>query len=233
LENVETVRTQPLEPAAASFTVDKKIRVVAADDHALILGGIAAALERDPGFELVGLASNGLEVLPLVERERPDVVLLDVRMPRMDGLASLELLHKKYPEIKVVMISVGTDEEQISAALSRGAVGYIVKSINPNDIPAALRQAVEQTVYNVLMRSEQQPGASVNLTEREVAILRAVALGQSNKAIAKELWVTEQTIKFHLTNIYKKLGVTNRTGAARYAYRTGIAQSPILDDAPE
>jgi DNA-binding NarL/FixJ family response regulator len=210
--------------------MDKKIRVVAADDHALILGGVAAALERDPGFELVGLASNGLEVMPLVEREKPDVVLLDVRMPRMDGLASLELIRKKHPEIKVVMISVGTDEEQISAALSRGAAGYIVKSINPNDIPAALRQAVEQTVYNVLMSGDQQSGRDANLTEREVAILRAVALGQSNKTIAQELWVTEQTIKFHLTNIYKKLGVTNRTGAARYAYRMGIAESPILDD---
>jgi DNA-binding NarL/FixJ family response regulator len=212
---------------------DRVLRVVAADDHALILGGIAAALENDPGFELVGLAANGLEVMPLVERHKPDVVLLDVRMPRMDGLASLELLRKKYPEVKVVMISVGTDEEQITAALSRGAAGYIVKSINPADIPAALRQTVEQTVYNALIRSEQQPGRDANLTEREVAILRAVALGQSNKAIAKELWVTEQTIKFHLTNIYKKLGVTNRTGAARAAYRMGIAQSPILDDQAE
>jgi DNA-binding NarL/FixJ family response regulator len=216
---------------AAAVLGERKIRVIAADDHALILRGIAAALEGDGGFELVAVASDGVEVMPLVEAHRPDVVLLDVRMPRMDGLASLELLRKKYPEIKVVMISVGSDEEQIDAALTRGAAAYIVKSINPADIPAALRQAVEQTLYNVLVATTSRT-TDTKLTDREVAILRAVALGHSNKKIAQSLWVTEQTIKFHLTNIYKKLGVTNRTGAARYAYKAGIAESPILDDQP-
>ena len=125
------------------------------------------------------------------------------------------------------MLSVDTDPEHIQSALVRGASGYIVKTINPRDIPAALRQAVEGSVYHAVGLPEsavETEVRAVGLTEREVTILRAVARGLSNPAIGRELYVTEQTVKFHLTNIYRKLGVKNRTEAARYAYAHRLAR---------
>ena len=208
------------------------MRVLIADDHRLMLEGIRRALENDDEFEIVGEAHNGSQVLPLISRTSPDVVLLDVRMPQLDGLACLELIRKRYPHIKVVMLSVFTDPQQIEAALARGANGYILKSINPIDLPSALRQAVEGTVYHPLGVPDGDDNTSAKaagLSEREVAILKAVARGLSNQQIGKELWVTEQTVKFHLTNIYRKLGVANRTEAARYAYQHGLVESPVFE----
>jgi DNA-binding NarL/FixJ family response regulator len=185
-------------------------------------------LEPCEDFEIVGEAHSGSEVLPVIGRTDPDVVLLDMRMPGMDGLTCLERIRERYPRIKVVVLSVFREPEHIEAALKRGASGYIVKSVNPLDLPAALRQAFEGTVYHALgLSDDDTPARRGNgLTERELGILKAVARGLSNQAIGKELWVTEQTVKFHLTNIYRKLGVANRTEAARYAFEHDLAESP-------
>ena len=207
------------------------MRVLVADDHKLIVEGIKRALDESEDFEVVGEASSGSQVLPLVRRTNPDLVLLDLRMPGADGLTCLSQIRKHHPDIKVVVLSVSTDENLIQTVLKRGASAYIVKSINPRDLPAAIRQAVNGTVFNTI--GMPSPGttstASTGLTERELMILRAVARGMSNRAIGRELWVTEQTVKFHLTNIYRKLDVANRTEAARAAYRLGIAESPVID----
>jgi DNA-binding NarL/FixJ family response regulator len=208
------------------------MRVLIADDHRLILAGIRRALEDVEGIEIVGEAHTGSQVLPLVGRTNPDVVLLDMRMPQMNGLACLDLIRKRHPEIKVVVLSVFSDTEHIQAALKRGASGYIVKSVNPIDLGAALRQAVDGTVYHAfgMPDVDTEAGAkAAGLTERETGILKGVARGLSNQAIGKELWVTEQTVKFHLTNIYRKLEVTNRTEAARYAYEHGLVENPALE----
>jgi DNA-binding NarL/FixJ family response regulator len=208
------------------------MKVVIADDHRLMLEGIRNALEGSDDVEIVGEAHTGSQVLPIVRRETPDVVLLDIRMPGVDGLTCIELIRKRHPKVKVVVLSVFADNEHIQGALKRGASGYIVKSINPFDLPGALRQAVEGTVYNAVgfpEQTEDTMARSAGLTEREIAILKAVARGLSNGAIARELWVTEQTVKFHLTNIYRKLGVSNRTEAARYAYQHGLVESPLYE----
>jgi DNA-binding NarL/FixJ family response regulator len=207
------------------------MRVLVADDHRLVLEGIRGALAEHGEFEIVGEARYGSQVLPLVNQLRPDVVLLDIRMPEMDGLACLELLRKRFPEVTVVVLSVYSDAEHIEAALSRGAAAYIVKSISPEELASAVLQAVQGTVYHPLGIVEEEVQATTihGLTEREVVILRAVARGLSNRAIGAELWVTEQTVKFHLTNIYRKLGVANRTEAARAAFRLGMAESPVLE----
>jgi DNA-binding NarL/FixJ family response regulator len=208
------------------------VKVLIADDHRLMLEGIRRSLEDVEGFEIVGEAYSGSQVLPLVSRTNPDVVLLDIRMPQMDGLTCIELIRNRHPNVKVVALSVFSDPDHIQAALKRGASGYIVKSVNPLDLPSALRQALEGTVYHALglPESDADGGASnAGLTEREIAILKAVARGLSNQAIGKELWVTEQTLKFHLTNIYRKLGVANRTEATRYAYQHGLVESPALE----
>ncbi len=208
------------------------MKVLIADDHKLILEGIRRSLEDASDIEIVGEAYNGSQVLPMVGRTRPDLVLLDVRMPQLDGLTCLSLIRKRYPTVKVVMMSVFDDVQHIETALKRGASGYVVKSVNPQDLSSALRQAFEGTVYHALgiqEPDESTAAKAAGLTERELGILRAVARGLSNQAIGKELWVTEQTVKFHLTNIYRKLGVSNRTEAARHAYQQGLVDSPVVD----
>jgi DNA-binding NarL/FixJ family response regulator len=206
------------------------MRVVIADDHKLIVDGIKRALEESSDFEVVGEASSGSQVLPLVARTQPDLVLLDLRMPGADGLTCLTRIRSQYPDIKVVILSVSTDENVIQTVLKRGASAYIVKSISPIDLPSALRQAMEGTVYSAIgLPDRDSPARAAGLTERETSILAALARGLSNEAIGKELWVAEQTVKFHLTNIYRKLGVSNRTEAARLAYQQGLVESPIDD----
>jgi DNA-binding NarL/FixJ family response regulator len=189
--------------------------------------GTKQALERAGGFDVVGEAVNGSQVLPLVRRLKPDLVLLDLRMPQMDGLTCLTKIRKEFPDMKVAMLSVSQDPELIQTALKRGANAYIVKSIDPDDLAGALRQALEGNVFTTAGITEdpgERAAKDAGLTERELGIIRAVARGLSNEAISKELWVAEQTVKFHLTNIYRKLGVTNRTEAARYAFEQGLVE---------
>jgi DNA-binding NarL/FixJ family response regulator len=211
---------------------DRLLKVVIADDHRLILDGIKHSLEEDGGFEVVGEATSGERVLPIVGQTNPDLVVLDLRMPGMDGLTCLDQIKKRHPNIKVVILSVSTDERLIETILARGASAYIVKSVNPVDLPAALRQAVDGTVFSAIGLPEATaPGAAkaAGLTDRELAILSALARGLSNGQIGKELWIAEQTVKFHLTNVYRKLGVANRTEAARFAYQQGLVESPLYE----
>jgi len=207
------------------------MKVLIADDHRLMVEGVKKALNEAGDFEVVGEAENGAQVMPLVSRLRPDLVLLDLRMPQMDGLQCLAEIRARYPETKVVILSVSTDPDVIQAVLKRGAAAYIVKSVNPADLPSALRQAAEGTVFTAIGLPEDGTTVAkeVGLTDRELVILDALARGLSNSAIGKELWVAEQTVKFHLTNIYRKLGAANRTEAVRRAYELGLIESPLYD----
>jgi DNA-binding NarL/FixJ family response regulator len=209
-----------------------QLRVAIADDHRLMLDGIKRALETAPDIKVVGEAMSGEEMLSLVPRVRPDVVILDLRMPKGDGLTTLAQLRKDYPDLKVIILSMFEDSEHIDQALHQGASGYVVKSINPLDLPSTIRQVVEGTVYHPRGRGGGADGTSGGsggghpggLTDRELSILRLVAEGLSNLDIASKLYVTEQTVKFHLSNIYRKLGVGNRTEATRYAYRNRLIE---------
>lgn len=201
------------------------IRVIIADDHRLMLDALVRAVSAAEDFEVLETTNSGAHVLPLVERHGPDLVLMDVHMPGMGGLAALDLIRERHPRVKVVLISAGDDRTQIEAALRRGAAGYLVKTINPADVPSALRQAIEGTAFSVVGSGEsveQQVSRVTGLTEREMTILKALARGLSNKQISQELFVTEQTVKFHVSNTYRKLGVTNRAGAVAYAHEQGL-----------
>lgn len=209
------------------------MRVLIADDHPLILAGIKRALEDDDQFEVVAEARVGSQVLPLVSQTHPDLALLDLRMPEMDGLACLDRIRKEHPKVKVVILSVSTDPEVVQTVLNHGAAAYVVKSVNPIDLSSALRQALEGTVFSAVglpeKTAQQDAVKAAGLTDRETTILKALARGLSNEAIGKELWVAQQTVKFHLTNIYRKLDVKNRTEAARYAYEHGLIDRPQGD----
>jgi len=206
------------------------IKVLLADDHRLILAGVRRALEEVEDLEVVGEVDSGSQVLPMIHQTSPDLVLLDLRLPDMNGLTCLDQIRKRYPDVKVVVLSAFSDPEHIQAAFQRGATAYIVKSVNPIDLPSALRQALEESVYQgvrVIGDVALSGGDAIGLTERELSMLKALARGLSNSAISKEFWVTEQTVKFHLSNIYRKLGVANRTEAARFAYERGLVESAV------
>jgi DNA-binding NarL/FixJ family response regulator len=144
-------------------------------------------------------------------------------MPKLDGLSCLDLIRRHHPDVKVVIFSATTTVAEISAALGNGAIAYVLKTVNPLDLPAVIRQAAEGTVFYA-PPAPVAPAAkdTADLTEREREILAAVMRGLSNKAISQEFWVTEQTVKFHLSNVYRKLGVPNRTAAARFAHEHGL-----------
>jgi DNA-binding NarL/FixJ family response regulator len=205
------------------------LKLLIADDHQLVLEGIRLALADAPDIEIVGETLSGAQVLPLVRQTSPDVVLLDLRMPGVDGLRCLESLRQKHPSVKAVVLS-GTDEpDVIEAAFQRGAAAFILKRIDPADLAPVIRQALDGNVFSPL---ESRPVATETavsgLTAREADILKALADGLSNKQIARQFWLSEQTIKFHLTNIYRKLEVGSRTEAVRHAYEHGMIENPML-----
>ena len=210
----------------------RRLKVLVADDHELMLEAVRLALASADDFEIVAATTRGQQVLPLAARTDPDVVLIDLRMPGMDGLTCLELLRQRHPRVTTVVLS-GVDEPNvIRSAFSRGAVAFIRKHVDPRDLPSALRQAVNGTVTQPIFGERPELGraeqSDIQLSEREQTILAALCEGMSNKQIAKRLWLAEQTVKFHLTNLYRKLGVSSRTEAVNAAYRHGLLESPLL-----
>jgi DNA-binding NarL/FixJ family response regulator len=200
------------------------VKVLLADDNRLMLEGFRRALERVSDIEIVGSTHLGAQVVPLIERRRPDVVALDIGLRTADGQSCLDAIRVAQPAIKVVVLSANADPATVRSALGRGARAFITKRINPLDIPSALRQALDETVYHAF---GFEPGPedqlrAAGLTDREITMLKALARGLSNRAISHELWVTEQTVKFHLGNLYRKLGVPNRLAAASFAHEHGV-----------
>lgn len=212
--------------------MDAALKVLIADDHPLMLQGIRRALEASDGIEVVGEARSGEEALALVERRNPDLVLLDLHMPGLGGLNCVAQLKVSFPDVKTVVISASDDRASIDSALLAGANAYILKSVSPVDIPSVLRQAAAGAVYHapsaaVSNGAERAAARGPELTPRETTILIAVADGMTTKAISQDLWLSEHTVKFHLTNIYRKLGVTNRSAAVRYAFENDLAAAGV------
>jgi len=201
--------------------------LVVDDDHAFRVS--TAALLRAEGHE-VDAAPDGAAAAQAIRERRYDLVLLDIRMPGIDGLTVLERIRERYPHVKVAILSGVDDPSVIQAAFDRGAAAYIVKHVDPRDLPSALRQAVEGTVFQPLGALERVTNGAaedMELTKREQTILEALQTGRSNKQIAEKLFLAEQTVKFHLTNIYRKLDVSNRTEAVRYAHDHAIVERPL------
>ncbi len=200
-----------------------------------MLAAIRRALADAEDFEIVGEVSVGSHVVPAARETQPNVVLLDMRMPELDGLGCLERLRKHDPTIAVVILSSYSDEAQIEAARKAGARGYVVKTVEPVDLAAVLRSALSGQSFAVWGAGEPQGAAStageIALSEREAAVLEAVARGLSNREIGRQLWISEQTVKFHLRNVYRKLGISSRIEAVRYAYRMGLVAALTVESA--
>ena len=205
------------------------LKVLIVDDHKLMALALKDALDEVDDLRVVAVAHSGSEGLSMITRTQPDVVLLDVEMPDMGGPECLDLIHRDYPSVKVVMLSAGHDLDVIRDTFTRGAAAFIAKSVDPSDLPAAVRHVCEGTVIHAPSwlegESVADPIRDAGLTDRELTMLKAVARGLSNKAISEEFWVSEQTVKFHLNNVYRKLGVRNRTAAAGFAHERGLVES--------
>jgi len=208
-----------------------RLRLLVADDHQLMLAAVRLALRDAPEIEIVGEARTGEEVLPLAGRTSPDVALIDLRMPGMDGLRCLELLHERHPSVKTIVFSGNDDRDVVEACLARGAVAFVHKTVDPAELATVIHQAVAGDEFFAIGKTRTADTAvrrDVDLTPRETEILSAVAEGMPNKQIARQLWLSEQTVKYHLTNLYRKLGVTSRTEAVHQAFSRGLIENPLV-----
>jgi DNA-binding NarL/FixJ family response regulator len=198
---------------------------VLADDHRLMREAVRRVLETREGMELVAEAAAGDSVVATVAEADPDLVLLDVAMPRVDGLTALVELRRQFPDLPVVMLSAFARPEYVSRAAEAGARGYVLKTVPPEVLLDLVEEIAGSEASPFVTRGvEHAPTGDARrlLTKRELTVLAAIGRGLSTREISRELWVTEPTVKFHVRNIYAKLGLRNRTDAAAYAVREGI-----------
>jgi DNA-binding NarL/FixJ family response regulator len=208
------------------------MRVLVADDHALFRDGIVSLLEA-AGFDVVGQVGDGRAAVDAALRLHPDLVLLDINMPQMSGLEALRLIKKELPETQVVMLTVSDDDAHLFDAIESGAMGYLLKNLTTDaffEMLDGLRRgeaAMSRQVTARLMKgfadlSRQRSELVESLSEREIEVLRLVAEGLSNKAVAQSLSISENTVKYHMRNVLQKLGAQNRTEAVTHAIRAGL-----------
>jgi NarL family two-component system response regulator LiaR len=213
--------------------LDNLIKVLLVDDHEMVRIGLAAVLDTEDDIEVVGEAGNGEEGIRLVQEYRPDVVLMDLVMDGMDGIETTRRLLKIFPECKVIVLTSFLDDEKMYPVIEAGAFSYLLKTSRATEITAAIRAAVkgqsilESQVASKMMNRLRQPktaAAHEELTEREMEVLCAIARGLSNQEIANDLFIGIKTVKSHVTNLLSKLGVEDRTQAAIYAFKNGLAK---------
>lgn len=213
---------------------EQPIKVMLVDDHEMVRIGLAAVLGTEEGIELVGEAASGEEALRLAQQYRPDVVLMDLVMEGMDGIETTRRLMQILPECKVIVLTSYIDDEKIYPVIEAGAFSYLLKTSRAGEIASAIRAAVRgqpvlesQVASRMMNRFRQQrrePAPHESLTEREMEVLKLIAKGKSNQEVADELFIGIKTVKFHVTNILAKLGVEDRTQAAIYAFKHGLAE---------
>src|SRR5919199_3663623 len=202
----------------------RQLRVLVVEDHLLMVEAIRLALSASPEFQIVGTIALGRDVVAAFGRTKPDIILLDLDLADGDALPIVRELAARGAGSKIVVFSGNETDDIIGRALGAGAYAFIAKRIDPGDLPAALRQALDQTLYQPLHLDAAATywELRVDLNETERAVLAALAAGLPNKRIARNLSYAEQTVKFHLTSIYRKLGVSSRTEAVAEAYRHGL-----------
>jgi NarL family two-component system response regulator LiaR len=211
------------------------IRVLTADDHAVVRQGLHMFLTLEPEFEIVGEAADGTEALRLAHELKPDVVLMDLLMPVMDGIAATQAFRRELPEVEVLALTSVLEDASVFGALRAGAIGYLLKDTSSADLCKALRAAavgqvqIDPRAAARLMREVCAPDNPEMLTERETDVLRLLAQGQSNKEIAHSLGIGDKTVMTHVSSILSKLGVLSRTQAALYAVRIGLVSTHAPD----
>jgi two-component system, NarL family, response regulator LiaR len=200
-----------------------KIRIMLVDDHAVVRSGLGAFLSVNPDLELVGEAENGEQAVVRANLLKPDVILMDLMMPVMDGVAATQAIKKQNPQIQIVALTSFQEDELVQNALKAGAVGYLMKNVTARELAAAIKAAKEGKMTlspeaaQALVRANQQAEETKTLTEREVEVLKLMVDGLNNAEIAERLVISLSTVKYHISNILMKLGVDNRVSAVSLA----------------
>jgi len=211
-----------------------RVRVVIADDHAVVRRGLRTFLDLDSDIDVVGEAVNGEEAIQFARERRPDVVLMDLLMPVVDGLTAIRRIREELPEVEVLALTSVLDDASVTGAIRAGAIGYLLKNTEAEELRRAIKSASEGKVHLSpeaaarLVREVQIPGSPEALTKRETVVLRLVAKGQANKQIARELRIGEQTVKTHVSSILSKLHLRSRTQAALFAAERGLVSAGDL-----
>jgi NarL family two-component system response regulator LiaR len=215
-----------------------RIRVYIADDHPIVRRGIRDLLETEADIEVVGEAENGRQVVREVEALEPDIILMDLIMPEMDGIEATRQVREIYPEVRILVLTSFATDDKVFPAIKAGALGYLIKDTGPEELLRAIHQvhrgqptlhpAIAQKLLQEITSSGEKPPSEDYLTEREVEVLKLVARGMSNQEIAEALVVSVATVYTHVSNILAKLHLASRTQAALYALREGYAS--LYDD---
>ena len=214
-----------------SAVTEQSITVVVVDDHAVVRGGLTQLLDGVADLEVVGTASDGAEAVEVVRRTRPDVVLMDLQMPGVDGVSATRMIVAEGLSDVLVLTSYA-DAERIVGALDAGAVGYLLKDAEPDDVIEGIRAVgrgespIHPRAARQLLGARQSVGPATGLTPRELEVLALVRGGLANKQIARRLGISERTVKAHLTSIFSTIGVVDRTQAAVWAERRGVGDDP-------
>jgi len=213
--------------------VTENIRVLIVDDHAIVREGQLALIDTEPGMEVLGESRNGFEAVEMTHRLQPDVILMDLQMPRKDGIEAIKEIKAENPAAHILVLTSFSEDEKVYAAIKAGAMGYLLKDSLPEEILTAIREvhqgemSMKPSIAGKLMRELQRPSelplTEEPLTEREGEVLKLVAQGLPNQEIAEKLVISERTVRTHVTNILSKLHLANRTQAALYALREGLA----------
>ena len=210
----------------------ERIRILIADDHTVVRHGLRALIATEPDLELVGEAADGVEAVEQTARLQPDVILMDMAMPRKTGLEAIYDIKRDDPQARILVLTSFAEDEQVFPAIKAGATGYLLKDTAPRELLQAIRDVyrgevslhptIARKLVGELKRPPDLPLADEQLTEREVQVLALVARGLSNKEIADQLFIGERTVRTHISNILGKLHLANRTQAALYAQREGL-----------
>lgn len=216
----------------------ESVKVLIVDDHAIVRKGIRALLATEPNIQIAGEAKDGREAVNEVERLQPDVILMDLVMPEVDGIEAIRQITGRQPAARILVLTSFATDEKVFPAIKAGALGYLLKDSNPEELVQAIHQVyrgesslhptIARKLLQELSRPPQRPPTAEPLTEREMAVLRQIAHGLSNQEIADQLTISEATVRTHVSNILSKLHLASRTQAALYALREGLAS---LDDA--
>jgi len=213
------------------------IRILIADDHSVVRQGLRMFLALDPDLEVVGEAADGAEALRLAQDLKPDVVLMDLLMPVMDGIAATSAIRRAIPDTEVLALTSVLEDASVTGAVRAGAIGYLLKDTQADELRRAIKAAAAGQVQLSpraaarLMREVRAPESPETLTERETDVLRLVARGKANKEIAHDLFIGEKTVKTHVSNILAKLGVQSRTQAALYAVQIDLVSPDQIGEA--
>jgi len=222
---------------------EEVISVLIVDDHTVVRDGLQALISAEPSMHVVAAVGDGIEAVEFVKKLNPDVVLMDLVMPHMDGIQATIEIKKDNPDARILILTSFAEDHQVFAAIKSGATGYLMKDSSSEELIQAIRDiyknkpVLQPEVAKRLMldirSQDDQSSQTKALTEREIEILEQVALGKANQEIADVLFVSERTVRTHITNILAKLGLSNRTQAALYALREGIAHIPYTKDSSD